>query len=128
MAKLYEVEENSKDKLKREKSSNYRRKGERRFYSNLEMSIVKQDIANYNGAKKRGEMRDEPNGYIVECGCGGRGCFVHNSYKGKTNEKGIELLKNIMNKSKKANNKEKDEQNELIIKKNGFDTKISFRG
>jgi hypothetical protein len=129
MAKLYEVNEHPKEATKRDKARSWRRKNKngRRFFTPLEMAIIYQDERNYNGMKKRGELKNEANGYISECGCGARGCCVHGSYKGKENPAGAELLKRIMNKSKQPIKRLVDERNKLAIKAAGFDTNTSFR-
>lgn len=75
--KLYLVNENPKDKLRRKKYMN------RRFYSALDMSIIKHDESVSNSQRKRGEKVDYPNAYIVQCGCGGVGCFIHHSFETK---------------------------------------------
>lgn len=122
MAKLYNAYEHPKERLKREKAS----RGER-FYSNLEMSIIKHDQAVHNAQVKRGEAQAGNNNLIYECGCGARGCFLHRNYKGQTNQTGIDLLNRIMSNAKKARKPIKDEKNELSIKMAGFDSKTSFR-
>ena len=128
MAKLYHVREHPKEEIKRKKAERYKNgKTSRRFLTPLEMAIVSQDTKNYNGMKKRGEMKDEPNGYMCVCGCGARGCIIQGSYKGKENPAGAELLKRIMNKSKQPTKRNVDERNELAIKAAGFDTITSFR-
>lgn len=84
MSKLYDVNQHPKEALKRDKAGSWRRgagsKGGRRFYSQLDMSIIKHDIAVRNSQVNRGEIKDKPNGYISHCGCGAVGCFVHGSF------------------------------------------------
>jgi hypothetical protein len=128
MAKLYDVYEHPKEKIKREKAERYKngKKG-RRFLTPLEMAIISQDIKNDNGRKKRGEMKSYGNDYLCVCGCGCRGCVVPGSYKGEENPAGIELLKRIMTKNKPSTKRNVDERNELAIKAAGFDTITSFR-
>ena len=138
MAKLYDVYEHPKERIKRDKAGRGGRKSDRRFLSPLEMAIVSQDTKNYNGMKKRGEMKDEANGYMCVCGCGNRGCIIQSSYASNGNPAGAELLRNIMGKSK--SNKRTFEQknklaekaalaaaNALAIQRAGFDSKTSFR-
>lgn len=120
MAKLYNVYEHPKERIKRKKAC----KGGR-FYSNLEMAIIKHDQAVHNAQIKR-EAQDGNNGLIYECGCGGLGCFLHRNYKGQTNQSGIDLLNRIMSNAKKARKPIKDKRNELSIKMAGFDSN-SFR-
>lgn len=62
---------------KRRKSS---KKG-KRFYTPLDMAIVKKDIATYNAKRKRKEVPNHPNQYICECGCGVEGCFIHGTFE-----------------------------------------------
>jgi len=52
-----------------------------RFYTALDMAIIKHDIAVKNAEKKRGITPDYPNNIISVCGCGGEGCFIHSSWK-----------------------------------------------
>jgi len=122
MAKLYDAYEHPKEQKKRDKVK-YRH---RRFYTKLDMSILKHDEAVQNAQKKRGEVKSAGNGIIYECGCGCRGCFIHRDWESSPNQVGLELLKNIFNKSKPTKPK-KDEANEYSILRNGFDTKTSFR-
>ena len=123
MAKLYDAYEHPKEYKKRH-NVKYKH---RRFISNLEMSIIKHDQAVHNAQVKRGEAKDANNGLISECGCGGRGCFIHRNYKGSTNQVGIDLLNKIMSNVKKVRKPIKDERNELAIIMAGFDPKTSFR-
>lgn len=70
MSKLY-------DKIKRKKSS---KKG-KRFYTLLDMAIIKHDIAVMNSKVKRKiVIKKSNNDTIYECGCGAEGCFIHTSY------------------------------------------------
>lgn len=122
MAKLYNAYEHPKEKIKR----NNRKYKHRRFYSNLEMSIIKHDEAVHNSETKRGSTSAGNNHVIYECGCGCRGCFLHRNYTATNeNSEGISLLRNIMNKTKPI---KKDShltikwlQNDLIMRRNGFD-------
>ena len=82
---------NIEDKAKNKKAS---RKNHNRFYTDLDMSIVKKDAANRNGQIKRGEIEDKPNNYISECGCGSEGCFVHGSFDTISQEQMNEWHKN----------------------------------
>lgn len=52
----------------------------RRFYTDLDMAIVKLDAAIRNSRIRRGEIKTTNNQYIVDCGCGAEGCFIHSSY------------------------------------------------
>ena len=69
MAKLYNIETSSKDKLKRNKHRN------RRFLSQLDMS--KHDIAVKNSEIKRGDRERYVETGIYMCGCGSPGCAIH---------------------------------------------------
>lgn len=54
----------------------------RRFYSRLDMAIVKHDEAIKNAKIKRGELVLEGNNeYVYHCSCGATGCLVHASFK-----------------------------------------------
>lgn len=52
-----------------------------RFYTPLDMSIIKKDAAWKNSQKKRKEVPDHPNELITICGCGHEGCFLHIGWK-----------------------------------------------
>jgi hypothetical protein len=121
MAKLYNAYEHPKEYKKRHSGS------DRRFYPNLEMSIIKHDQAVQNSQKKRGEVETAGNGFIYICGCGCRGCFLHRDYKGSTNQAGVDLLSKIMSNAKKILSSKKDDANDYVIRKAGFDSKTSFR-
>jgi len=58
----------------------------KRFYTALDMSIVKKDAAIYNARVKRGEEPNNPNRYVSICGCGIEGCFIHGSYPSVSKE------------------------------------------
>ncbi len=74
MAKLYNA------KRDRSNAQLKSRDRGRRFYSPLDMSIIKHDIAVKNSEIKRGEREDKPNNYISVCGCGVTGCFIHGQF------------------------------------------------
>ena len=78
-----------KKKLKSKETSNHiefkvqRRKESKnlnRFYTTLDMAIIKKDAANRNGQIKRGEIQRKGNEGISVCGCGVEGCFIHFTY------------------------------------------------
>jgi len=48
-----------------------------RFYTSLDMAIIKKDAANRNRKIKRGEIPVYGTNYISVCGCGMEGCFLH---------------------------------------------------
>ena len=78
--KLYNVMESHKNRVKRRKATGCRRASMKRFYSQLDMSIVKHDIAVRNSQVKRKEIELKSNNEgIAHCGCGAVGCFVHYS-------------------------------------------------
>lgn len=53
----------------------------KRFYSQWDMAIIKLDDAIRRSQIKRGELKVKgENHYIVHCGCGATGCFVHGSF------------------------------------------------
>ena len=47
----------------------------KRFYTPLDMAIIKKDESIYNSRAKRGLIK-KPNDICV-CGCGREGCFLH---------------------------------------------------
>jgi len=55
-------------------------KHNKRFYTSLDMAIIKKDAATRNAQNKRGEVPVYPNNYISVCGCGREGCFLHIGY------------------------------------------------
>lgn len=56
------------------------KKGNKRFYTSVDMSELKHMIAIRNSEIKRGLIEDKPNNYISVCGCGMEGCFVLGGY------------------------------------------------
>jgi len=50
-----------------------------RFYTSVDMSIVKHDDAVRNSRIKRGEMKRSKVEAIFCCGCGVEGCFFHST-------------------------------------------------
>lgn len=58
-----------------------RRHGRRR-YTLVDMAFIKHDAAVRNSFVKRGEAKFTNNQYIVVCGCGAEGCFLHGSFHG----------------------------------------------
>jgi hypothetical protein len=71
MATLYNAVEPSKDKLRRQKHRG------RRFLSQLDMSIIKHDIAVKNSEIKRGDRERYAETGIYMCYCGSPGCAIH---------------------------------------------------
>ena len=63
----------AKAKIKKESNNG------KRFYSRLDMAIIKHDEAVRNSEVKRGELKITNNRYIYICGCGVEGCFIHGS-------------------------------------------------
>ena len=56
------------------------RGNDERFYTQLDMAIIKHDAAVRNAQVKRGEVpRISGVGfnYVSVCGCGREGCFIH---------------------------------------------------
>ena len=51
----------------------------RRFYTSLDMAIIKHDAAKQNAQEKRGELPEPRTNThkISVCGCGREGCFIH---------------------------------------------------
>lgn len=68
----------------RNKKSSHR--NDNRFYTSLDMSIIKKDSANRNGQEKRGEVPKYGNNYISVCGCGHEGCFIHSGFDSVSKE------------------------------------------
>lgn len=69
MGKLYNV--------KRKKES----KNGNRFYTKLDMAIIKHDTAVHNSEINRGEVEKKGNNeYVSVCGCGVEGCFIHGDF------------------------------------------------
>lgn len=66
------------------------RKNLKRFYTSLDMAIVKKDAANRNGQIKRGEVPNYPNRIIYACSCGGEGCFMHVGFENREENKKVE--------------------------------------
>jgi len=54
------------------------RKG-KRFYTAVDMAIIKHDAAILNAKEKRGELTRHANRFVYRCGCGVEGCFIHTS-------------------------------------------------
>lgn len=52
----------------------------KRFYTSLDMAIIKRDIAHRNSEIKRGLVERKGNEHISVCGCGSEGCFIHSGY------------------------------------------------
>lgn len=73
--KLNQIDVGDKQRLKNGKA-----KG-RRFYSPADMSIIKHDIAVKNAQNKKQPPTDVVKEYIVPCGCGATGCFIHSHVK-----------------------------------------------
>jgi len=74
--KFKETSNHIEFKVQRRKES----KDLKRFYTSLDMAIIKKDAANRNGQIKRGEIIRKGNEDISVCGCGSEGCFIHFTY------------------------------------------------
>jgi hypothetical protein len=60
----------------------------RRFFTRLDMAILKQDIDINRAMVRRGEIEIKGgNEVIYECGCGMEGCFIHSSFRSYTGTK-----------------------------------------
>ena len=70
------------------------RKNLKRFYTSLDMAIVKKDAANRNGQIKRGEVPNYPNRIIYACSCGAEGCFMHVGFEIRNENKKVEKTNN----------------------------------
>ena len=56
-------------------------RGGKRFYTALDMAVIKHDDAVENSREKRGEIKRFGNRRHSVCGCGVEGCFVHVNYE-----------------------------------------------
>ena len=65
------------DQLSNRKHS---RHNDKRFYTNLDMSIIKHDEAVHNAKLKRGIIQKKGIKSIYVCGCGCEGCFLQIEY------------------------------------------------
>ena len=74
---------NSKITHRRESRSKNGNVG-KRFYTALDMAIIKHDAAVINSQVKRGEITRHGNQYIAVCGCGVEGCFIHSSFESES--------------------------------------------
>lgn len=64
-------------KIKRRNES----RSQKRFYTALDMAVIKHDDAVENSREKRGEIKRFGNRRHSVCGCGVEGCFVHVNYE-----------------------------------------------
>ena len=92
-----------KAKSRKESARNHNR-----FYTSLDMAIIKKDAANRNGQIKRGEIPVYGTNIIYVCGCGMEGCFLHVGFNSpeivrtpiekvnKLDWKSVEFLKNYL--------------------------------
>lgn len=71
--------------MKLEKQAKYRKesRGGKRFYTGLDMAIIKKAEEELNSRVKRGDLERKGNRYISVCGCGAEGCFLHGSFESK---------------------------------------------
>ena len=68
------------EKIKRYRKES--RKNHNRFYTSVDMAIIKKDADIRKAKIKRGEIVPEGgNEYIAVCGCGMEGCFMHGDCK-----------------------------------------------
>jgi hypothetical protein len=92
----------------------------KRFYTALDMSIIKRDAAHRKSQIKRGEVKKYGNEYISVCGCGSEGCFIHSGNDSATKERMIEWEKEQSERRKKPRisiadyNKKRYENNKII--------------
>lgn len=77
-------------------------KNNKRFFTKLDMSIIKKDAANRNSQIKRGLIKKYPNNIIYPCLCGSEGCFIHTGWENK------EISKKIKKSLKKPITKRND--------------------
>ena len=85
---------------------NESRKNHNRFYTSLDMAIIKKDAATRMAQIKRGEIPRFPNNNIYVCGCGVEGCFLHVGSENRNETKEPEKKDNkIKPKAKKTDYK-----------------------
>ena len=66
--------------LERIKTRKKESKNRKRFYTTLDMAIIKKDAAERNAKIKRGILKRHGTEYIAVCGCGAEGCFIHSEF------------------------------------------------
>jgi len=94
---------NLEEKTKRRNES---RKNHKRFYTSMDMAIIKKDAATRMAQVKRGEVPKYPNNIVVVCGCGVEGCFLHVGFENRNETKKVEKTNNkIKPKTKKTDYK-----------------------
>lgn len=62
----------------------------RRRYTLTDMAFIKRDNAVLNSQVNRGEASRSHHQYVVVCGCGAEGCFLHGSIP--TSERQVEKV------------------------------------
>lgn len=67
----------------------------KRFFTKLDMAIIKKDAATRNSEIKRGIVKKYPNNTIYPCSCGNEGCFIHTGWE---NREPVKPLKKRLNK------------------------------
>jgi hypothetical protein len=65
------------DQLSNRKHSRF---NDKRFYTSLDISIIKHDEAIHNAKLKRGILQRKGRKSICVCGCGVEGCFLQIEY------------------------------------------------
>lgn len=68
------LEDNKESDKNRRKRNNAK---DKRFYSSLDMAIIKRDSSFKEAQIKRSVIPNYPNNGIAHCGCGAVGCFIH---------------------------------------------------
>lgn len=76
--------------IKRRRKHSHR--NDNRFYTSLDMAIVKKDAATRKAQEKRGEVPKYGNNVISVCGCGAEGCFIHNGFDSVSKEEMAEWI------------------------------------
>jgi len=82
---------NIEEVARRRKHSHY---NDNRFYTMVDMAIIKKDAATRMAQIKRGEIPAFGNNYICVCGCGREGCFLHSGHDSLPQEQVNEWAKN----------------------------------
>lgn len=79
--KLEDIQKNKKES-----------KSGKRLYTSVDMSTIKRDESIKKSQIKRGERENKKDNYIVVCGCGTEGCFIHGDLDSTVLEKKYPFL------------------------------------
>lgn len=98
-------------------------KHDNRFYTAMDMAIVKHDSAVKNSRIKRGETERKGNEYIMICGCGAEGCFLHIDHDNNPQE-WVNMWEKNRNHHSGETRKERKERKEKERKQKRKETKV----